>query len=117
MANQELMDREDMIRLDSALIKEKWRRDIYAKWMTEIFKRKSGGECPRCGVRRWIRRGSGLRLTWMCDDCGLVVSKKDLYRGNIYFDFVKVKAKEEIRRIERMERQSQSVRNFTKDGA
>lgn len=112
-----MLDREDMIRLDRDLIKEKWRRDIYTKWITEILKRRNGGECPRCGVRKWIQRGSGLHKTWLCDECGLIVNKKDLYKANIYFDFITLKAKEEIKRIKKMERRSQSVRTFAKDEA
>ena len=100
------------------LIKEKWKRDIYARWMTELLKRRDARECPRCGAPRetWVKRGSGFFPTWMCDDCGLVCNKKDFYKGNIYFDFITLKEREEIKRIKSMRKRDQMVKNYEKDG-
>jgi len=106
---------EDKIRLDKALIREKEKRDIHVKWVAEMFKRRNEKSCPRCSYSKWLQRGSGFSLSWMCDECGLVVTKKDLYKAQIYFDFIKVHTKKELERIERAERASQSVRNYRKD--
>ena len=100
------------------LIKEKWKRDIYAKWMVEILKIRDARECPKCGAGRenWVKRGGGFVPTWMCDSCGLVCTKKDFFKGNIYFDMIQHKAKEEIRRIKRARSTTQMVRNYERDG-
>ena len=106
---------EDKIRLSPDLIKEKWKRSIYVKWVTEMFKRKKEGSCPRCGIRHWVQRGSGFRKKWMCDECGLKVSKKDLYKAQIYFDFITLHARKEVKRIAKRRRQSQSVKTYESD--
>lgn len=99
------------------LVKEKWKRDIYAKWMIEILKRRDNRECPRCASPRetWVKRGSGFNLTWMCDKCGLICNKKDFFKGNIYFDFIKLKAKKEIKRIETARRHDRMIKTYEKD--
>ena len=99
------------------LVKEKWKRDIYSKWMTIIIKRRDMRECPRCGAPRemWVKRGGGFRPTWMCDNCGLICGKKDFFRGNIYFDFITLKAREEIKRKEKARRHHKMVKTYEKD--
>ena len=103
--------------LSKNLVKEKWKRDIYAKWMTELIKRRDMRECPRCAAPRetWVKRGSGFTPTWMCDNCGLICSKKDFFKGSIYFDFIKLKAKEEIKRIKIMKRRDKMIKTYEKD--
>ena len=103
------------IRFDKDMIKEFQGRDRYAKIIEMIFKRKDNGECPRCGVRKWVLRGSGIHKRWMCDKCGLTVTKKDLYRGNIYFEFVEFYAREERERRKMARKKSQSVRTYRSD--
>ena len=99
------------------LVKEKWKRDIYARWMTELLKRRDARDCPRCAAPReiWKKRGSGFHVSWICDNCGLICTKKDFFRGNIYFDFITLKAREEIKRIEKMRRRDQMIKNYEKD--
>lgn len=112
---KELERWEDKIRLNKDLIKEKWRRDVYVKWVSEMFRRKSEGSCPRCGIRHWIQHGSGFHKAWMCDECGLKVTKKDLHRSQIYYDFITLHARKEVKRIAVRRRQSQSVKTYESD--
>ena len=85
--------------------------------MTEILRRRDSRECPRCAAPRdaWVKRGSGFNPTWMCDRCGLICNKKDFFKGNIYFDFITLKAREEIKRIEKMRRRDNMIKNYEKD--
>lgn len=86
------------VRWDKDMQKEFRDRDLYTKWVHEMFIRKGEGSCPRCGIRHWVQHGSGLHKSWMCDECGLKVTKKDLYRGNIYYEFVELHARKERER-------------------
>lgn len=108
-------DYEDRIRLDADLIKEKWKREIYVKWVTEIFKRKDAGECPKCGVRKWYQLAKGFRAKWQCDNCGLVVTKQDIFKAQKWYDYITLHAREEVRRIEKARRKSQSVKKYESD--
>lgn len=106
---------EDKIRLDKDLMKEKWKRAIYVKWVHEIFKRKDAGECPKCGHREWYQLATGFRAKWQCDNCGLVVNKKDIHKANKWYDFITLHAREEVRRIEKMRRHSKSIKTYESD--
>lgn len=103
------------IRFNRDMIKEFQGRDRYTKIIQEIFRRKDAGECPRCGVRKWILRGSGFHKKWMCDDCGFKVSKKDLYKGNIYYEFVEFYARKERKRRKDHKRYSQTAKTYRSD--
>jgi hypothetical protein len=53
----------------------------------------------------------------MCDNCGLKISRADWITKQIWFDFVKLKAREEVRRISAARRQKRDIKNYESDGA
>lgn len=110
-----MTDEFDRIRLDIDLIKEKWKRDIYARAVGEIIKRKNANECPKCGATKWYQLNIGLRKKWKCDNCGLDVDIQGAYKGQKWWDFVTLLARKEIKRIKIRKRQSQSVKTYEKD--
>ena len=101
---------------DRDLIKEKLKRRIYAKWMPEMLKRRDEAACPKCGAARenWVARGSGFNKHWLCDICGLSVYKKDLVRGNVYFDWIYYLGRQENKRIKRA-RKNRMIKTYEKD--
>lgn len=110
-----MADNLDKIRLDNSLRKEKKERHIYAYWIAEIDKRRHAGECPKCGVRKWYQLDSGFHGKWQCDKCGLVVTKQDVADGQKWWDYISLFAKDEIKRIAKARRHSQSVKTFERD--
>jgi len=109
-------DPDDKIRLNKDLQKEKWKRDIYVRWTAEIKKRMEEGSCPRCATIKWIQRGEGFHKTWMCDKCGLIITKRDWILKDVWWDYIKLLATKEIKRIEKMRRHNQSIRTYESDG-
>jgi predicted RNA-binding Zn-ribbon protein involved in translation (DUF1610 family) len=114
-----MIDKRDKIRLNRALKKEKKKRTIYTNWAVEIKHRMEEGSCPKCGFLNWIKRGSGFHKKWICDKCGLTVTKRDwigIKKGfGIWWDYLKKYAIDENARIKKAKRKSQSVRNYEKD--
>jgi ribosomal protein L37AE/L43A len=110
-----MTDNIDKIRLNKDLKEEKWKRHIYTRWVKIINDRRQAGECPKCGKRMWVQRGSGFYKKWTCDNCGLTVNKKDVATGQKWWDYVTLYARDEIKRIEKAKRRSQSVRTYEKD--
>ena len=84
------------------------------KWVVEVKKRMDEGSCP-------IARGSGFHRTLMCDNCGLVTTRRDwagrTQNFGLWWDYIKLHAIEEIRRISTAKRKSQSVQTYESDGA
>lgn len=105
----------DKIKLNIDLIKEKWRRDIYVKWVQEMNTRRLAGECPKCGVREWYSIGTKFHQKLQCEKCGMIITYRDIVKGDKWWDFITLFARKEIKRIERAKRQSQSVRTYEKD--
>lgn len=97
-------DRENKqgIKLSKEEIDEKTRRHIYVKWVALIKKRWENGECPKCGYLKWIVRGSGFHKKWVCDKCGLELTRADWITGQMWNDFINLHAREEIRRRKKL---------------
>jgi len=107
---------DDKIHLNKTLVKEKWERKIYSKWAAEIKLRLDEGSCPKCAHIKWVPRGSGFHKTWMCDNCGLIVTRKDWVTGQIWFDYMKKFAIDEIKRRKKMKRKNLDIKNYERDG-
>jgi len=105
----------DKIRLNIALMKEKWKRMIYTRWVKEMNDRRTSGECPKCGVREWYQLKTGFRAKWQCEKCGLTINKLDVAKGQKWWDYIALYAKEEIKRKKKARRQSQSVKDYEHD--
>lgn len=106
---------DDKIRLNRDLTKEKWVRDIYVKWVTEIKKRMDEGSCPKCGALKWILRGSGFGKYWICDNCGLKLTRADWITKKKWWDYIKKYALDEVKRIEKARRHSTEIKTYEKD--
>ena len=104
-----------MIRLSRDLIKEKWKRDIYNRWIGEIITRRNAGECPKCGIREWYQIETGFRAKWQCEKCGMILNKQDIADGQKWWDYVTLLARKEIKRIKTRKRQSQPVKTYESD--
>ena len=99
------------------LQKEKQKRDIYARWMPEMLRRRDEMACPKCGAAKenWVKRGSGFNRHLLCDNCGFTAYGKDIYRNDMYFNWIYYLGRKETKRRKRARSTDSKIKTYESD--